>query len=213
MSTKKSLSQQVYDFVIDRLYAGELRSGDTIDRQAISALTGISVGTVLIAINSLEADGFVETIPRKGTLVRRIDFQEAYGQLLVREALECAAARLYAGTPVENNYSRLLPMAQELDAVVRYNAKSVHRDAEFHTELIRLTGNFFFIDHYARIMKLSTFFSFLQFTPEINQPVRASHVKLLERIREPDPLKAEAALRDHIRRGRPWFFPEQTAPD
>ncbi|WP_455383475.1 GntR family transcriptional regulator [Salinispira pacifica] len=209
MSTKKSLTQQVYDFVIDQLYSGELRPGDMIDRQSIAGLTGISVGTVLIAINSLEADGFVETIPRKGTLVRRIDFKEAYGQLLVREALECAAARLYAGEPVVNSYDRLLPLAQELDAVVRYNSVSVHRDAEFHTDLIRLTGNPFFVEQYTRIMKLSTFFSFLQFTPEIDQQVRDSHVKLLDRLRKPDPVNAEAALRDHIRRGRPWFFPDQ----
>ncbi len=42
----------------------------------------------------------VETLPRKGTLVRAITIDDAYGYLLIREALECTAARLYCGEKV-----------------------------------------------------------------------------------------------------------------
>lgn len=203
----KSRASEVYDFILDKLFAGELRPGQTIDRQEISRQSGMSVGTVLIAMNMLEVDGFVETIARKGTLVRSVGFVEVYGQLLVREALETEAARLYCGTPLNGQLKKLASLARKLDSVKQFDSSSIHMDATFHSELIALTGNQFFIGQYARIMKLSTFYSFLQFVPGLSQPVRDSHVQLLERLATATPDEAESAIRNHIRKGRPQFFP------
>lgn len=206
MSRQKSRTEEVYDAIVDKLYAGEYRPGDVLDRQAISKETDVSVGTVLIAINVLEADGFVETLPRKGTLVRTVGFDEVYGQLLTREAFECEAARIYRGQPIVDNWPRLLPLVTELDALSEYSARSIHLDGEFHTELIRLTRVPLFIENYRKIMKLSTFFSFLHFTPGLTQTERDSHVDLLQALRTSDPDEAERAIRSHIRRGRDHFF-------
>ena len=203
----KSRTTQVYDFILDKLFTGALRPGQPIDRQEVSRESGMSVGTVLIAMNMLEADGFVETIARKGTLVRSVGFSEVYGQLLVREALESEAARLYCGKLVDGHWKKLSALARKLDDVKQFDSNSIHMDATFHTELIALTGNPFFIEQCNRIMKLSTFYSFLQFVPGLSQTVRDSHVALLDQLKNANPDDAEKAIRNHIRKGRPQFFP------
>ena len=206
---RTSLTQRVYNRLIDKFYAREFRPGDSIDRKRVAEEVGVSVGTVLIAINQLEADGFVETLPRKGTLVRSVGFQEVLGQLLTREAFECQAARLYCGRPVEEHLHRLLPMARDLDRVTDFDSQSIHLDEEFHAELVKLTQQPVFIDNYAKIIKLSSFFSFLYFSPDFVQVERDSHVQLLQRLQTSDQDVAERAVRHHIRWGRPYLFPQE----
>jgi DNA-binding GntR family transcriptional regulator len=167
---RASLAKHVYNRLIDKFYAREYRPGDLIDRKRVAEEVGVSVGTVLIAVNQLEADGFVETLPRKGTLVRSVGFQEVLGQLLTREAFECQAARLYCGRPVEESLERLVPMARELDRVKDFDSQSIHLDGVFHTELIKLTQQPVFIDNYSKVNKLSSFFSFLYFSPRPTSP-------------------------------------------
>jgi GntR family transcriptional regulator, rspAB operon transcriptional repressor len=208
---RASLTKHVYNRLIDKFYAREYRPGDLIDRRRVADEVGVSVGTVLIAVNQLEADGFVETLPRKGTLVRSVGFQEVLGQLLTREAFECQAARLYCGRPVEESLERLLPMARELDRVKDFDSQSIHLDGVFHTELIKLTRQPVFIDNYSKVNKLSSFFSFLYFSPGFVQVERDSHVQLLQRLQTTDRDEAERAIRRHIRWGRPFLFADASA--
>lgn len=201
------LTDHVYDWFVDRLYDGHFRPGQLVNRQEIARLLGVSAGTVLFAIRRLATDGFIEVLPRKGTLIRNFGFQEVYGQLLVREAFECEAARLYCGQPVIDHWDSLMPMAKQLDGILQYNATSIQLDSQFHEQLISLTGQPIFIEHYLKVMKLSTFFAFLYFIPDQKQLERASHVELLAELRTADKDLAERAIRSHIRKGREQFFP------
>jgi len=208
-----SLADRVYDAVVDRLYSGAYRPGDSLNRQQIARDLGVSVGTVLIAINRLEADGFLQTMPRKGTMVGHVGFEQVAEQLLIREALECAAARLYCGEAVRHNWASLVSMAERLDSFASYNSESIRLDDQFHTRLIELTEYPGFIEHYKRTMQLSMFFSFLYFAPGRVQESRDSHQDLLTTLSTGDPDRAEQAVRQHIRLGRTQFYRAGKAVD
>src|SRR5690349_12541801 len=111
-----SLSSKVYDAVLDRILSGRLAPGEVCNRRRIAEEMGVSVAPVLEAMLQLEADGLIETLPRKGTRVRTLTLEDLQGQLVLREALECQAARLYCGAPVRRHRDRLVRLAKAIDA-------------------------------------------------------------------------------------------------
>jgi DNA-binding GntR family transcriptional regulator len=71
-----------------------------LNRRQLAEELGVSVAPVLEALILLERDGFIESIPRKGTVGRSVREQDVYEYFVLREALKCAAARLYTGLPM-----------------------------------------------------------------------------------------------------------------
>ena len=66
------LSGEVYEALLARLMSGELLPGQLINRRDVAAQLGTSTAPVLEAMKQLEFDGYLETLPRKGTQVRII---------------------------------------------------------------------------------------------------------------------------------------------
>src|SRR5688500_14317069 len=111
-----SLSSRVYEEILTRILSGGLPPGAECNRRQIAAEMRVSVAPVLQAMLQLEADGLVETLPRKGTRVRVLTLEDLQGQLVLREALECQGARLYCGAPVRRHAQRLTRLAETIDA-------------------------------------------------------------------------------------------------
>src|SRR5689334_15273534 len=88
-------SERVYNEILDRLLSGRWEPGYVFNRRQIAAEMKVSVAPVLEAMLELEGEGLIETLPRKGTRVRALTIRDLQGQLIVREALECQAARMY----------------------------------------------------------------------------------------------------------------------
>src|SRR5688500_11104912 len=92
-----SLSTRVYDDILGRIVSGRMKPGDVFNRRQVAAELGVSVAPVLEAMLELETEGLIQTLPRRGTRVCQASADDVWGQLMVREALECQAARLYCG--------------------------------------------------------------------------------------------------------------------
>src|SRR5580658_8522650 len=110
-----SLASKVYDSILARLLSGEMPPGHVFNRRQVATELGVSVAPILEAMLELEAEGLIETLPRKGTRVRVLSPEDLRGQLIVREALECEAARIYRGVPIERHIKRLTRLAAEID--------------------------------------------------------------------------------------------------
>lgn len=92
--TRPTLSQQIRDGLLDRIFSGEMNSGERLVETRIAAEFGTSQAPVREALRDLEGLGLVENRPRRGrTVVPFVEqtIREAY---LVRAALEEAATRL-----------------------------------------------------------------------------------------------------------------------
>src|SRR3954454_10146410 len=110
-----SLSQRVYEAILSRLLSGHWEPGRILNRRQVAAELNVSVAPVLEAMLELEMEGLIETLPRKGTRVRPLGLPDLQGQLIVREALECQAARMYFGAAIERHEKRLTRLAAQID--------------------------------------------------------------------------------------------------
>ena len=134
-----SLAQDVYEKLLEKLVNGELVPGHILNRREVAAELGVSVAPVLEAILQLELEGFVETLPRKGTIVKPVEENDFYDQLVLREALECEAARLYCGATVRENFEQLQTLAIAVDGSEAGDPSRWQNEINFHATLVSLS--------------------------------------------------------------------------
>ncbi len=203
----RSLSGYVYETLLGRLLRNELVPGEMLNRRDVARELGVSVAPVLEAMVQLENEGFLEGIPRKGTRVRPVRSEDVAGQLIVREALECAAARLYCGAPVRRRLAELRPIAERLDAVKADSPQRWEREIAFHQALVRLTGCEPLIREFERVFRLTVFHRINRVVGSSLGQVVDRHVRLLTRLGSCGPDAAERAIREHVRSGKGDLLP------
>ena len=197
-----SLSQKVYDALLERILGNRFPAGETINRRAVAAELDVSVAPVLEAMLMLERDGLLETLPRKGTRVALIHKSDVSGHLFVREALETHAARNICGQTVTDAEEELLPLALRADGAPLHTLEYYKADIDFHTALISLCGCDFLDKEYSRVSRLGFFYRINSFITSEQAGVRQNHRQLLEGLKEGDPEAARKIMREHIVSGK-----------
>lgn len=98
-------SAAVVDHIIERLFKGELRSGDRIDHDELERALGISRLPVREALVILERDGIVSTKYHRGVFVEPFDGQSILDDFEIMGLLSGLAVRRLA----ESRMSRPSP--------------------------------------------------------------------------------------------------------
>jgi len=137
-------AEQVYQLVLEGIVAGEYAQGTRLRERELSELYKVSRIPVREAIQRLEQDGFVETFPRRGAVVRRLSLSDVNDLFDVRLCLETFAARMAAvqvaqGAPGESLQELLDAGRQAIDDGRTDDV--VRLSAAFHAEIVRLSGN------------------------------------------------------------------------
>lgn len=195
---KEVLSEKAYEYIAHQLLTNQLSPGDLINRRQIAAELKMSVAPVLEAIVQLESDGFLQSISRKGTLVRAVKPEDLRGELILREAYECQAARIYCGEPIRRNREALRVLAQAVEDNRKDQEKVWDSEFNFHYALIQLTECPALIRAFEKVMRRKLFMSmhlYLQVHPE---PYHDDHLQLLEALSVDDPDQAEKAMHRHF---------------
>ncbi len=91
-----TLTERVYEVIRNQILNQELPPGTWLKDSELAGNLGISNTPVREALRRLEAEGLVETMPRRGTFVKLLSRPELVGLYEVREALEILAVRLTA---------------------------------------------------------------------------------------------------------------------
>lgn len=141
-----SLREQVYRALRDALVSGELPPGQRLRDQDLAARLGVSRTPVREALQRLEDEGLVETLPRALTRVAPIDALAAREAFPVVAALHALAARhgvprLTAGEIAvmrEANEALAHAIAALDPATVQ---RAIAADDAFHAVLLRAAGN------------------------------------------------------------------------
>lgn len=200
-----SLAQKAYEHILDRLTTQGLRAGDWVDRRTLAAELRISLAPVSEAIRQLETEGYLECIPRRGTQVRVPKVEELRGQLLLREALESQAARLYCGAPLRAQRQALEPLARELDEKSR-SLTGKRNDLALHRALVELAGCPVLTLHFEQVMKMSLFLAVDRFMALLPAIESDRHLNLIDDLCAATPEEADARIRRHIRLGKELLF-------
>lgn len=137
-------AEMVYQLVLEGIVSGKYGQGERLRERELSEVYSVSRIPVREAIQRLEQDGFVETFPRRGAVVRQLTLTDVNELFDLRLCLETFAARM-AGVRVGEGApgGRLRELVDaSREAIDDGRNEDVARlSAEFHAEIARLSGN------------------------------------------------------------------------
>ena len=197
----ESVTDKVRRALRDHVLSGALRPGTQLIESQLAEQLGVSRAPVREALQTLESEGLVESVPNKGTFVADIteeDLREIYA---VRAALEGVAMRLAAQAMDHEELSALAHIVERMEQAARDgDAERVSKiDLEFHEAIWALSGN-------RRLFQLLTSMMaqiamFLALNVRLYEDLLENcleHVALLQALRSGDAVRAERLMVEHI---------------
>jgi DNA-binding GntR family transcriptional regulator len=193
------LREQVKEILLQRILDGEYKPGDRLVELQIAQEFGVSQAPVREALRELEALGFVESEPYRGSRVRAITKAELTEIYPVRAALEEVAARAAA----ERLAGNVEALGAELEAMHVAAEKGdlyeqVQHDVEFHRLIVEASGNRVLRDVWKSLrIEARTLISALK--ADIGgHEIAEMHRPVLEALAEGNAEKAGLLLRKHV---------------
>jgi DNA-binding GntR family transcriptional regulator len=94
MQPPKSIPDQIYEYVMERIHRGEIQEGERLIEVKIAETLQTSRTPVREAFRLLEQDGVIERLPQGGVRVTEV-FEETAREIFgIRSVLECYAMKL-----------------------------------------------------------------------------------------------------------------------
>ncbi len=199
-TTAARVQRQLHQDIV----SGRIPPGTRLVRRALAGTFGVSLSTIAEALSRLDSEGLVDHEPLLGSRVRPFSVETLREEQVLREALECQAARLCADSATRLEIEGLREMADQLDPHISLAQAEDHEGMELHlrfhlrlAELGRvpaLTKEIYRLWH-RRLM-------FLNWLSAAALPVPPRwHLRLVDAIATRDPQAASAAMREHVRYG------------
>jgi len=203
-----TLTRRVYETIRDEIVDGALRPGDRLVRKKLAGRLGVSPMPVTEALYMLEIDGLVESRPMYGCRVRLLTLDDVENAFILREAIECQAARTCAEKASDADLSRLQQLARQLDQTVvksdPHSKLGMRLHLDIHLGIAAATGYQSLVDELRRVW-FQRYMYLNWITATVVDPVPAKwHQKLIEAIASRDPDRADAAMREHVRHGQSY---------
>jgi len=198
-----TLKQRAYADILGRILDGRYASGDLLNRRGVAKELKMSPAPVHEAMIQLEQDDLLEALPRHGTRVRTTRKEDVRGHLVVREALECQAARMICGERLRRNLRNLKELALKADLPSPERSFRLKHEVSFHIALVELAECPVLLREYSRVMRVGLFYQInLLIAAPFDEPPLNRHLALLEGLCIDTPAKAEERARRHIWSGK-----------
>ena len=198
-----TMKQRAYTDILGRIMDGRYSPGHLLNRRGVAQELRMSAAPVHEAMIELECAGFVEALPRLGTRVRHARVEDLRGHLIVREALECQAARMICGEPVISRLKTLRPLAHPADCIELPYSERARHEVDFHIALVELADCPALLREYRRVMQIGLFYRINLLMPVQSSELINSHISLLEELADSTPDAAADAVRRHVWSGKP----------
>lgn len=203
------LTNQAYERIKEAIISLEFKPGDRLKERELADRFGISVSPIKNALITLEREGLVENIAYKGATVARIDPGDVQEIFQIREALETVVVSSITGNCSNEDLEELrallgkMESAYDVDDIESYTAAS----RDFHGVFIEKFGN-------QRIISiLGTFHAQLERARRTAIYIRENvplfiedYRTILKAVEARDPVQAENAMLNHLRRARDAFM-------
>lgn len=201
MIEQKDLSYPVYLAIRDMILKGELTPGEKLLQEKLALQLGVSRTPLLKALQMLEYDYLVESIPRRGMFVKKLSLSDMIDIYDVREGIECVAVRLVSERITPEGLNQLKALWKPYLSMKNIDQKAYRKtDERFHSMILELSRNQLLQKTYskslveARVIQLG-----LQRPPE--ETLR-EHLALIEQIEKGNAEQAELIMKGHIRQSK-----------
>lgn len=141
--SRESLRERVYNILQAAIISGELRPGIRVRDQELAAQLGVSRTPVREALQRLEDEGLVETIPGALTRVAPLDSRAAREAFPVVAALHALATRLTVGRLADDDLAAMQKANDTLAKALEMGDTSlaIEADDDFHGAIVKALGN------------------------------------------------------------------------
>ncbi len=205
---KRSLSDEVYEYLYGKIIAGKYIAGDWLRQEDISTQLGVSQTPVREAFDRLVATGLAERVPYRGVRVPVLESKEIIDAFIMRLVLECLAARLAAEAIPPAEIQVLFALVERTSNLLTLEDMSTLRqlNKEFHTRIVDAAG----IPLLAKLYDLATnafpdwmLYEYMFRHPELLQSSLqreyVEHKSIVEALAQKDPQKASIEVANHIK--------------
>ncbi len=195
------LGKQAYKRVKQMIVSKKLVPGQKIVQEQLAAQLGISRTPLRDALQMLEAESLVESIPRRGVVVRKFSNEEILEIYDCRIALEGAAIRLFVKEASDAAVGSLreLIMPFKVDRPINENAYQ-KADSKFHDTIIKNCGNRFLYNLFQKGNLLTCIDSIgLVRAPE---ETLQEHMAIIEAIERRDVSAAVEGIQEHLEKSK-----------
>jgi DNA-binding GntR family transcriptional regulator len=135
---KRSLTDEVYENLSNKIIAGKYSSGDWLRQEDISTQLGVSQTPVREALDRLVASGLAERVPYRGVRVPVLEPREIIDAFMMRLILETTGARLAAKVIQPEEIRTLSKFVENTVELVSLEDMSSLRqlNKEFHSHMV-----------------------------------------------------------------------------
>jgi DNA-binding GntR family transcriptional regulator len=143
MSQYLSLKDHVYNYISEKINDGSLKPEDKINEQQISDALEISRTPIREALIQLAAEGYLESIPRKGFRVRNLDYNKAKELYEIIGLLDGRIAYLTIDIISEEDIRNMEFLADLMTAAIEQDLSNRYYElqVDFHNTYINLCKN------------------------------------------------------------------------
>ncbi|WP_339062095.1 GntR family transcriptional regulator [Tepidibacillus marianensis] len=194
----KSFTQIAYTEIKNAMINHSIAPGQTIFERDLSEKLGISRTPVREAIQQLEMEGWVKSIPRKGIYVNDISIKDVEEVLQLRKANEVLVLELVTSRITEEEISTLEEMyitQREISDIRSF----ISSDTNFHIYLAELSGNKRLVQLMKTLSDQIHWFG-IQALYQLGRSDKAlkEHGQIVEAIKNKNMDQARGAILEHI---------------
>ena len=197
-----SQSAMAYEQIKEMIFRMELRPGDRIPEQQISARLSVSRTPIHDALRRLASEGLVTIGPNRGASVTRFTDSEIREIGAVRLVQDILAAQLASYYGSAADFDRLCVLA---DACETASSRGdvygrIQTDSDFHLEIAKISGNSRLISQQYALYQQIHLIQISQYTDVAHSLVQIHHHRpIVAAIRGRDLEEARGLICQHIK--------------
>jgi DNA-binding GntR family transcriptional regulator len=193
--------QHAYVYLRDRIVSGQFPGGARVDVNEVAAAVGASRMPVREALRQLDSEGLVTIRPNRGAVVTALTPDDVLDVFEMRAALEALATRVAMARIDADALADLAHIIERMERSRRDGTAWLRHHDHFHATLCALSGRARLIEQIERLRRHVE--PYLRVHVGVYDPpemLGSEHRDLLDALRAGDPLRAEAAVREHVER-------------
>lgn len=201
MSTK--LSDTAYDELLSRIISCKYPPGSLLSEEKLVAELGISRTPIRSALIRLQQEHLVQIISKKGILVSEITPEGIRDMFNLRNLIEPYAIREFGGNFKKDQLIYYLNLFSGKYSNDEYQIV-FDSDVQFHTDIVRLTGNAFlcaFYDSLQKLLSRITLICGVSVTDRVEKS-NQEHVEIVLSLLKDDKESAVSMLETHLKEAR-----------
>ncbi|UTF48997.1 GntR family transcriptional regulator [Desulfomicrobium sp. ZS1] len=204
MSSIKTYSAQVIEYIKDAILRGELNPGDKVNEAHLALRLSISRAPIREALQMLVQEGLIISIPQRGKFITSLTAKEIQDSYFTGGVLEGAAVASAVNQYTEDDFNKLQAIIDQMKQLAEdgeNREKLAPLDNAFHDILLSKTDNNLLVELSHRSCRgISKFLFFKhwrkQFTTKENSE---RHQAVLNVLRTRNSVEVENCIRQHYK--------------